>query len=350
VLQDIPIPRTEYVDPDVEFVLENLDISSLSLLPGHVYIRNITDVDITAPSGHGETTTAFGTLTHIRLQAIQLSLKQVSFYYKDKTATIGPSSFTGLLEFVLPTQGVDVDIKFRLLPNTPAGLAERARKSRFFELERVEVRLARDVSVEVKESNHSVLASVFKPVIVMRVREALERTLEEQIKAVWGLMDGIAWDVARRREVFGDVGMGGIGSLGAALWSEVGRLRRGGLGGSTGGKGLMEGWRVTGTGIVKDVSGDGEAQMAMGAEPQILSGEKRGPLGTNAEPLADRIDNSEVGAAMQAGLAVLEAGGSTAVQAGKMGLKRVQTFTESVERKKKEENKKPGWESRAFDC
>ncbi|KAG1775937.1 hypothetical protein EV702DRAFT_1198841 [Suillus placidus] len=74
VIKNIPIPRTKYIDREIEFVLENLDISSLSLLPGHVYICNITDVDITAPAMSQSTTTAIGTLTHIQIQAVQLTL------------------------------------------------------------------------------------------------------------------------------------------------------------------------------------------------------------------------------------------------------------------------------------
>ncbi|KII86049.1 hypothetical protein PLICRDRAFT_700814 [Plicaturopsis crispa FD-325 SS-3] len=43
---DVPIPRTEYIASDAEFVLENLDISSFAILPSHTFIRNITDIDI----------------------------------------------------------------------------------------------------------------------------------------------------------------------------------------------------------------------------------------------------------------------------------------------------------------
>ena len=42
--------RTEYKDADIEFVLEDLDVSRFALLPGHAYIRNITDIDIRAPA------------------------------------------------------------------------------------------------------------------------------------------------------------------------------------------------------------------------------------------------------------------------------------------------------------
>ncbi|KIJ60327.1 hypothetical protein HYDPIDRAFT_98881 [Hydnomerulius pinastri MD-312] len=337
VLKDIPIPRTEYVDPEVEFVLENLDISSLNLLPGHVYIRNITDVDITAPAGTGATTTAFGTLTHIRLQALQLALKEVSFFYKDKTASIGPSDFTGLMEFNLPTQGLDVDLKFRLIPNTPEGLEEREHSGRYFKVERVDVTVAENITLNVKQSNHAILASVFKPVIMIRFREALERTLEEQIRGLFDTADALAYDIRRRSEVFSDTGLGPGAAIAAAVWSEIGRLRR--MEG-----GMLSGWKATGTGIVKDDL-TGDAKIAMGAEPQILSGEKRGPLGTNAEPLADRFPSVDVGGALQEGRSVAE----RVKQTGQEGLKQVQSFKQSVQHKTVEEKKRRGWQSSAYN-
>ena len=330
------IDRTEYVDNEIEFVLENLDISSLNLLPGHAYIRNITDVDITAPAGSQSTTTAFGTLTHIRLQAVHLALKEVSFFYKDKTSTVGPSDFTGLMEFNLPQKGVDVDLKFRLIPNTPQGLKERERTGRYFKIERVEVNLAQDIAMEVKQSNHPILASVFKPVILIRFREALERTLAEQIRGLFDATDAVAFDIGRRSEVFKDAGLGTVASVVAAMWSEIGRLRR--MEG-----GLLTGWKATGTGLVKDDLG-GDAKLALGAEPQILSGEKRGPLGTNAEPLAERMP-PEIHGAVERGRTATERAG----QAAKEGIKQVRSFKQSVEQKTRKEKQRRGWQSPAYD-
>ncbi|KAG2745595.1 hypothetical protein P692DRAFT_20741308 [Suillus brevipes Sb2] len=337
VIKDVPIPRTEYVDNEIEFVLENLDISSLSLLPGHVYIRNITDVDITAPAGSQSTTTAIGTLTHIRMQAVQLALKEVSFFYRDKVATVGPKDFTGLMEFSLPPKGIDIDLKFRLIPNTPQGLKEREHLGRFFKIERVEVNVAEDVDMQVKQSNHPILASVFRPVIMLRFREAISRTLEEQIRGLFDTTDALAFDIGRRSEVFKDAGLGTASSVIAAMWSEIGKLRR--MEG-----GLLSGWRATGTGVVKDDLG-GNAKIAMGAEPQILSGEKRGPLGTNAEPLAQRIPGVDAGGSLEGATTAIE----RVEQAGKEGLKQVRSFKHSVEHKKREEEKRRGWQSPAFD-
>jgi len=62
---------TEYVDREMEFVLEDVDISSMGVLPGQVFIRNITDVELSA-SGDGTSSTAVGALTRVHIGGIQL--------------------------------------------------------------------------------------------------------------------------------------------------------------------------------------------------------------------------------------------------------------------------------------
>ncbi|KAG6852139.1 hypothetical protein C0991_002655, partial [Blastosporella zonata] len=328
-LGEIPIPRTEYKDSEIEFVLENLDISSLNLLPSHVYIRNITDID-----------------------AVQLALKDVSFYYKDLNASaISPSSFSGLLALTLPPQGISLDIKVRLIPSSVPSSSRDSRIAwdHYHIVEHVQVGISEDVKLEVKESNHGVLLAMFKPIFVLRLRDALDKTLAGQVRAAIEWADAVAYDVGRRREVFEDTGaVGGGAAFLAAIWSEVGRLRRESAQAGTG----VE-WRATGTGVVVE-HGDGDVQFAMGAEPQILSGDKRGPLGTASEPLAERL-----GVIVQdvTGIDVNEAAGQmeddatrvkqTAVHAKsqskglvKDGQKKVQTFQRSIEVKKAQEEKK----------
>jgi len=314
-------------------------VSSFNLLPGHVFIRNITDVDITAPAA-GASKTAVGTLTHIKLQAVQLTLKDVSFWYKDKTASIGPSEFTGLMEFKLPEKGIDVDIKVRLIPNTPDGQKQRERRNGFHEIDIVEVNVAEGVELEVKQSNHAILLSMFKPVVVMRLREILAKTLAEQIRGVLEMSDSIAWDVGKRSEVFADAGLGGGSSIAAAIWSEIGRFRK--MEG-----GFLSGWNATGTGFVKDDIDGGAGKLAMGAEPQIISGEKKGPLGTNSESLKERLpEGVDVDVDMEGGAQGIA---QKVLDVGKEGKKQVLTFKRSVEVKAEEEKKTPGWRSGAFD-
>lgn len=46
-----------------------------------------------------------------------------------------------------------------------------------------------------KQSNHPILLSVLKPIVVMRFRDVLAKTLAEQIRVVLETADSIAWDV-----------------------------------------------------------------------------------------------------------------------------------------------------------
>ena len=341
--------RTEYKDPEIEFVLENLDISSFNLLPSHVYIRNITDVDIHT-SATAASHTKVGTLTHVHIEALQLRLHDVSFWFKDKNSTLGPAELTGLLALQLPAKGIEIDIKVRLIPSTVTGKESRNAKKHFHVVENVAVKISEDVNISVKESNHSVLVTLFKPVMVARLREALEKTLTEQLRGLVEWVDGIAFDVSKRREVFEDAGLGGGSSLVAALWSEVGRLQR---------ENEDElGLRATGTGVVLEHLHEGEevkAQFAMGAEPQILSGEKRGPLGTGSTSVKEQLraagEEMEVDIG-DTGRRVRDVGDEVlgdvkgAVREGK---RQLSSFRKSVHRKSKHEKKKTGWESTAFD-
>ncbi|TFY53591.1 hypothetical protein EVJ58_g9367, partial [Rhodofomes roseus] len=318
MLKDIPIPRTEYKDDDVEFVLEDLDISSFGLLPGHAYIRNITDIDIQAPTS-GQTNTAVGSLTRIYVQALHLALREVSFYYKDKTATVGPAEFTGLLEFTLPPQGIDVDVVVRSIPNSPEGLKERERRGGFVEVQRVEARVSEDVDVRITQSNHSVLVSVFRPIMVSRFRDALRAVLEQQIRVAIESVDALLWDVGKRADVFDDA------AAAAAFWAAGARLGRG---------------------VVRK---DGATQFAMGAEPQVLGGEKRGPKGTLSDSVAERYDvEGKKRAAAETG-EQLRGVGEQAKESVKEGVQKARSFGEAVERKAEEERSRGGWQSSAFD-
>ncbi|KAK0231173.1 hypothetical protein IW262DRAFT_1261912 [Armillaria fumosa] len=347
-MKGFPIPRTEYVDKDSELVLENLDISSFNIQPSHIYIRNITDIDINTVSTNAPTRTAIGTLTHIRIQAIQLALDKVSFFYRDKQASVVPSNYSGLVTFTLPPKGVDIELKLRLIPATEETELKRGGRIRqrelhqaFHVIEQVRVDITQDVGLTITESNHPMLLSVFKPLVTLRFREALERALTEQIRGVIEWADGIAWDVSKRAEVFTDGGMGIGSALSSAMWSELGRLRK------------LSGWQAIGTGTGIVVEGGKDKALAMGAEPQILSGEKKGPLGIASTSLKDQLVG-EVGAedaqAMREVRREEAKGLKRDVKAMAMeGKRQFQSFMQRVEEKTAQEKKTKGWRSAAFD-
>ena len=139
--------------------------------------------------------------------------------------------------------------------------------------------------------------------------------------------------------------------------------------------------RATGTGLIVEQStvipGEGEqktqiekASFAMGAEPQILSGEKRGPLGTGSEPLIKQakrvvgeqagidvdaaaesvdVDSEDVSAAASRAKELIGEAKERAVEVSKYAGEQVDSFRNSVDRKAKLEASRPGWQSAAFD-
>lgn len=333
---------TEYVDEKFEFVLEDLDISSIGLLPGHVFIRNITDIEIAAPSD-GKSTTAVGALTKVHLKGLQLRLSQLSFYYRDLAASVGPAEFTGLAEITLPPEGVDIVVKVRTIPSTTEGLAERAKRQRFLRVDEVQVNVSDNVDLHVTQSNHPVLLTVFRPLLTARLRAALQKTLSASIQNALDGADALVWDTLVRAEVFQDSGLAPGPALAMACWSELGRLRR------TQG-GLCLGWRTTGTGIVRN---GGKVEVAVGAEPQVLGPEKHGPKGTLAQPTKERAREGGVGIDVDDSVDHVEGavkdGVGRAKDGIKAGLQKVRTFEEVIAEKQKEEERGLGWESNAFD-
>ncbi|TRM56311.1 hypothetical protein BD626DRAFT_575832 [Schizophyllum amplum] len=153
------------------------------------------------------------------------------------------------MEVTLPPKGIDVDIRVHMFPSNQTE-AREARKG-FHVIESVYVHVDEGVTLE--------------PIFLMRFRAALERTLSGRIRGMLTWADGLAFDVSK--EVFGDAG---------AVWSEIGRMRR---------AESNTAMRVTGTGFI--IVSDG-GSLAVGAEPQILSGDRHGPLATASDSLKDR--------------------------------------------------------------
>ncbi|KAJ4468733.1 hypothetical protein J3R30DRAFT_3553625 [Lentinula aciculospora] len=408
MMKNIPIPRTEYKDAESELVLENLDVSSFNLLPSHMYVRNITDIDIVAPASapdapvQPETKTQLGTLTQIHIQAIQLAISDISFYYKDKTASIGPSEYTGRLSLTLPPKGIEVDVKLRLIPasatttlapvassasrnakvtpgsaltNQPVPvpltntktISQRSLHRAFHVIEHLDVRITDDLELNIEDSNHSVMIAMFKPIMALRLRAALEGFVAAHLRHVFEGVDGLAYDISQRAEVFKDTGFGSGASIGAAVWSEVGRMRR--MGFNFRRRGQYTDWQATGTGVVvaerhlvdleTGEDKEGQKKFAIGAEPQILSGEKKGPVGTASESLSKRLRSATGQALDDAGIEIdantvpnvtdtqqIAEQAKEIVQEGK---EQVKSFKDTVKYKSDIERHRDGWKSSAFD-
>ncbi|EEB95718.1 hypothetical protein MPER_05270 [Moniliophthora perniciosa FA553] len=191
----------------------------------------------------------------------------------------------------------------------------------------------------------------------MRFRDALEKALSAQIQSAFEYIDGLAYDISKRAEVFSDTGLGGGAAFTAAFISEMGRLRREGLSRN---RGRETKWTATGTGVVVEEekidleTGErkiGTSAIALGAEPQILSGEKRGPVGTASESVSKRLKRvgGEVEEQMDVDVDIdtqdLKEQVQGAVEEGK---RQIETFRDAVSMRVDTERRSQGWQSSAF--
>jgi hypothetical protein len=329
--------RTEYVSPELEFVIENLDISSVELLPGRAHITTLADMEIDQQSADKDPQTVMKGHTRIRLQGVQFTLKDVSFYYHDKTGSAGPDTFTGILDVHLPERGIDLDLALLMVPQGDAPKAQKKRtdKQGYFEIKYISIDLSEKMQLSARDTNHSILMSVFKPIFRSRFESTLEKALTEQLRFALDFTNQVAWDVSRRKGVFEDTGMSSGASYAAAIWSELGYLRQQ--------PGPFTGWQMTGTGIIKDDERTDNA-FAMGAEPQILGGEKHGPMGKFKDSIGEKAAAAAPDADKKAEQAESKVQGAV-----KEGVQKARTFKELTQDKSQQEQQKPGWRSVAFD-
>jgi len=245
-------------------------------------------------------------------------------------------------------------------------VSQRSLYRAFHVIERLDVRITDDFEIDISESNHAIMVAMFKPIMTLRLKSALEGFVAEQLRTTLEGLDRIAYDVSERAEIFKDTGLGSGAAMGAAIWSEIGRMRRTGLGLHSS-KGYTD-WQATGTGLVgqerkvdPETGEDkaGELQFAMGAEPQILSGDKRGPAGTASESLSKRLKSATGQALDDTGIDVDADALPTpmdsqqvvdqAKQTFEEAKKQAKSFRDTVIFKADVEKKRDGWQSPAFD-
>ncbi|KAH7092797.1 hypothetical protein BKA62DRAFT_722425 [Auriculariales sp. MPI-PUGE-AT-0066] len=332
LIKQIPLPRTEYVDAETEFVLENMNLESLQILPGHVKITNQTSVDIEAPGpAAGESTKDISTKTRIHFTGVHVQLKQISFYYRDKSAN--GRTLTGLLDVTIPQKGIDIDVQIGLLP-TASGDKQRRKRQGFHRIEHVNVTLD-DVTTALSKTNHPIAMTFFKPIFRTRLVSALQTSLEQYVRFSLEALDGFAWNVHQRALVFSDTGAPTVGAYIGGLTSALGRMSREGR--------MFEGLQATSVGLVKDDPATDTA-FAAGAAPQIIDGNKHGPVARGVG-----VGNQQGTGQNQA--AKLQQQGQQAKEKvkGEGVPDPVESFVDAVARKRDAEKKSEGWRSSAFD-
>lgn len=183
----VPIPRIEYSDPMVDAVVENLVIEGDNLTPNSVEFG----ADNYWRWGRKHISSKNKNKVMLSVSGVQIDLKDVSYYIKRKQ---GFPSITdkGVMDIFMGGSGLSFKVEM-----------ENAEKSKdnvhFFKINKVETDI-KNLSVKVKKSNHKLLFSLFKPLLLKVMRPIIQRVIEKKIKDSVNQLDGVLYEIKREAD------------------------------------------------------------------------------------------------------------------------------------------------------
>ncbi|TGJ86658.1 hypothetical protein E0Z10_g2112 [Xylaria hypoxylon] len=171
----IPIPRIEYSDSKIDAVIENLVLESDNFMPNVLEVAS----DNFFRWGRKKIASRRNNSIDIKVSGIQMDLRDVSFYVKRKQGF--PSiSDQGVANLFLGGEG----FSFRMKLST----ADSKDSQHFFKIDKVDVDV-KHLDVKLVKSKHKLLFGLFKPLMLMVIRPALQKAAEKQIKDQFNQID-----------------------------------------------------------------------------------------------------------------------------------------------------------------
>lgn len=178
----VPIPRIEVSDPMIDAIVENLVIETDNLFPNALEFSsdNYWRYGRKSIKNHRENKVM------IAGSGIQMDLRDVAYYIKKKQ---GFPSITdkGVMDIILQNEGFSFKIA-----------ARNAHKSRdqthFIAIDKVDVTV-KSLNIKVKKSNHKLLFSIAKPLLLKVMRPLIEKAIEKQIKDNFEQADAFAYSI-----------------------------------------------------------------------------------------------------------------------------------------------------------
>ncbi|TLD05336.1 uncharacterized protein PgNI_09469 [Pyricularia grisea] len=182
----VPIPRIEYQDPQIDFVVENLVLESDNFTP------NVMEIDSSNYMRWGRKTVK-SSRKHsgeIKVAGVQMDLRDVSYYVKRKK---GFPSLTdvGLMDIFMGGNG----FSFKLKLSTP----DKKDAQNFFKVDKVDVEVS-NLSIKIHQSNHKFLFSIAKPIMLKVMRPAIEKALGKVIKDRFNEFDQILFQLKQEAD------------------------------------------------------------------------------------------------------------------------------------------------------
>ncbi|CAI6340919.1 unnamed protein product [Periconia digitata] len=182
----VPIPRIEYSDPMVDAVVENLVIEGDNLAPNAIEFGS----DNYWRWGRKHISSRNKNKVMLSVSGIQMDIKDVSYYVKRKQ---GFPSITdkGVMDVFMGGSGFSFKVEMEN--------ADKDDNIHYFKINSISTDI-QNLSIKVKKSNHKLLFSMFKPLLLKVMRPVIQRVLEKQIKDNVNQLDALLYDIKKEAE------------------------------------------------------------------------------------------------------------------------------------------------------
>lgn len=182
----IPIPRIEYSDPQIDAVIENLVLESDNFMPNVLEVAS----DNFFRWGRKKIASTHKNSIDVKVSGVQMDLRDVSFYVKRKQ---GFPSITdqGVANLFLGGDGFSFHMKL--------STADAKDKQNFFKIDKVDVDV-KHLKINLVKSNHKLLFTLFKPIMLKVLRPAIQKAAEKQIKDQFNQMDQMLYMIKQEAD------------------------------------------------------------------------------------------------------------------------------------------------------
>ncbi|KYG40630.1 hypothetical protein M433DRAFT_160147 [Acidomyces richmondensis BFW] len=182
----VPIPRIEYSDKMVDAVVENLVLEGDNLAPNMLEFGS----DNYWRWGRRGIQNKNKNKVMLSVSGVQMDLRDVSYYIKKKE---GFPSITdkGVMDIFLGGSG----LSFKVAMET----ADKNDKHHFFKINTVNVEI-KNMNIKVKQSNHKLLFSLFKPLMMKVMRPAIQKVVEKQVRDNVAKLDAMLYQIKQEAD------------------------------------------------------------------------------------------------------------------------------------------------------
>jgi len=166
----VPIPRIEVSDPKVDLIVENLILQGQNIMPNVIEVENHNFVKYSA---YKRIDNASDHMLRLKLSQIQLDLKDIAYYFKQKDG-FPHIKDQGLMDIKISGRGLSANVGLETSPDSDT-------KHAFFKPAVVKVEI-HSMDIKLTKSNHKLLYSIFRPLLMSIMKPAIAKAAEVQIR------------------------------------------------------------------------------------------------------------------------------------------------------------------------